>query len=58
MVSQNRRAEIIDALRRGTVPKYGLDALAVGIERFAATLDDELDAAALGRGQFKAVRGE
>lgn len=58
MVSQNRRAEIVDALRRGTVPKYGLDALAVGIERFAATLDDELDAAVLGRGQFKAVRGE
>ncbi|AUB85247.1 BREX system ATP-binding protein BrxD [Candidatus Thiodictyon syntrophicum] len=58
MVSQHRRAEIIDALRRGTVPKNGLDALAVGIERFAATLDEELDAAALGRGLFKAVRGD
>ncbi|WP_295385202.1 BREX system ATP-binding protein BrxD [uncultured Thiodictyon sp.] len=58
MVSQHRRAEIVDALRRGTVPQNGLDTLAVGIERFAATLDEELDAAALGRGLFKAVRGD
>jgi hypothetical protein len=35
-----------------------LDALAVGIETFAATLDEELAAIAAGRGGFKAVRGE
>jgi hypothetical protein len=58
MVSPQRRAEIVDALRRGTVPRNGLDALAVGIERFQPTLDEELDAAAVGRGLFKAVRGE
>jgi hypothetical protein len=58
MVSPQRRAEIIDALRRGTVPRNGLDALAVGLGRFQPTLDEELDAAALGRGLFKAVRGE
>lgn len=57
-LSPHRRSEIIDALRRGTVPRYGLDALAVGIDRFAPTLDQELEAVALGRGAFKAVRGE
>ena len=46
------------ALRRGTVPSNGLDALAVGIELFAPTLDEELQTVATGRGGFKAVRGE
>ncbi len=58
MVSPQRRSEIIDALRRGTVPKNGLDALAVGFDRFVATFDQELDSVAVGRGSFKAVRGE
>ena len=58
MVSPQRRAEIIDALRRGTVPKNGLDALAVGFDQFITTFDQELDAVAVGRGTFKAVRGE
>jgi P-loop Domain of unknown function (DUF2791) len=58
MVSPQRRAEIIDALRRGTVPRIGLDALAVGFDRFVPTLDQELDTVAVGRGTFKAVRGE
>src|ERR1700688_1001219 len=58
MVSSPRRTEIIDALRRGTVPKNGLDALAVGFDRFVRTLDQELDSVAVGRGAFKAVRGE
>jgi hypothetical protein len=58
MVSPQRRTEIIDALRRGTVPKNGLDALAVGFHRFVTTFDQELDAVAVGRGAFKAIRGE
>ena len=58
MISQARRDEIIGALRRGTVPGSGLDALAVGIEAFAPTLDEELSGVAAGRGGFKAVRGE
>lgn len=58
MPSPYRRAEILDALRRGTVPRDGLAAFAVGMERFEAALDAELDAVALGRGTFKAVRGE
>lgn len=58
MISAARRDDIIGALRRGTVPGSGLDALAVGIDGFAATLDEELAAVAAGRGGFKAVRGE
>jgi hypothetical protein len=57
-VSAQRRIEIIDALRRGTVPDRGLDVLAVGLDRFAPALDGELDQVARGRGGFKAVRGE
>ena len=58
MISAARRDDIVGALRRGTVPGSGLDALAVGIDAFAPTLDEELDAVAAGRGGFKAVRGE
>jgi len=58
MISAARREDIVSALRRGTVPNSGLDALAVGIETFASTLSEELDAVAAGRGGFKAVRGE
>jgi hypothetical protein len=57
-VSMRRRRDIIDALRRGVVPSYGLDALAVGIDRFAETVDDDLDRVAGGGAVFKAVRGE
>lgn len=58
MISSARRDDIVGALRRGTVPSAGLDALAVGIESFAPTLDEELTTVASGRGGFKAVRGE
>ena len=58
MISAARRDDIIGALRRGTVPSAGLDALAVGIDFFAPTLDEELATVASGRGGFKAVRGE
>lgn len=58
MISSARRDDIVGALRRGTVPSAGLDALAVGIEAFASTLDEELTTVASGRGGFKAVRGE
>ncbi len=57
-VSPRRRREVIDALRRGTVPGNGLDLLAVGLERFMPALDADLDAAASGRSAFKAIRGE
>lgn len=57
-VSARRRREILDALRRGTVPSNGLDQLAVGLGRFESELDAELDVVAGGGAVFKAVRGE
>jgi len=57
-ISPQRRNEIVDALRRGTVPSRSLDAFAIGVERFQAAIDAELDQVAVGQGMFKAVRGE
>ncbi len=56
--SPRRRREVIDALRRGTVPVRGLDLLAVGLDRFVQAADADLDAVAGGGSAFKAVRGE
>lgn len=58
MISAARRDDIISALRRGTVPGAGLDALAVGIDDLGPVLAQELTQVAQGRGGFKAVRGE
>jgi hypothetical protein len=58
VISPQRRREITDALRRGTVPQRGLDAFAVGTDRFAAAFDDELATVATRGAGFKAVRGE
>lgn len=57
-VSPRRRREILDALRRGTVPANGLDQLAVGLGRFESELDAELEVVAGGGAMFKAVRGD
>jgi BREX system ATP-binding protein BrxC/D len=57
-ISPRRRRDIIDALRRGTVPRQGLDVLAVGLGRFEAAVDEELMTVAQGGAVFKAVRGE
>lgn len=57
-VSPARRREVIDALRRGTVPQAGLDLFAVGLDRFEQAIEDELSAVAGGGAVFKAVRGE
>ncbi|MBY6413362.1 BREX system ATP-binding protein BrxD [Rhodococcus sp. BP-252] len=57
-MSPRRRREILDALRRGTVPSNGLDQLAVGLGRFETELDAELAAVAGGGAMFKAVRGD
>lgn len=58
MVSPQKRLDILNALRRGTVPQAGLDALAVGIDRFAPTIEDELSQVGKGGAVFKAVRGD
>ena len=57
-VSPARRREVVDALRRGTVPQAGLDLFAVGLDRFEGALDEELSTVASGGAVFKAVRGE
>ena len=57
-VSPRRRREVIDALRRGTVPVSGLDLLATGLERFTPAADADLETVAGGGSAFKAVRGE
>ncbi len=57
-ISPQRRQEILDALRRGTVPRSSLDAFAVGLDPFEAVLDEELGRVAAGGSVFKAVRGE
>ena len=58
MISPQRRNEIIDSLRRGTVPQRSLDAFAVGLDHFEGALDDEMASVERGQGTFKAVRGE
>ncbi len=58
MISPQRRQEIIDSLRRGTVPQRSLDAFAVGLEGFSAALEEALAGVERGQGSFKAVRGE
>lgn len=40
------------------MPSQGLDALAVGLDRFQAALDEDLDRMAAGGAVFKAIRGE
>ena len=57
-ISQQRRQDILDALRRGTVPQYGLDALAVGLLPFERAFDEELEKVSRGGAVFKAIRGE
>ena len=57
-VSPRRRREVIDALRRGTVPANGLDLLAVGLTPFESALGAELESVSGGAAVFKAVRGE
>lgn len=58
MIAPQRRREIVDALRRGTVPQRGLAAFAVGTERFTDALDDDLRNVEAGGAGFKAIRGE
>ena len=57
-VSPQRRLEIMDSLRRGTVPRSSLDAFAVGLDRFEGSMEDELRRVGSGGSVFKAVRGE
>ncbi|MET9965025.1 BREX system ATP-binding protein BrxD [Streptomyces sp. NPDC006356] len=57
-ISAARRREVVDALRRGTVPQAGLDLFAVGLDRFTRALDDDIATVAGGGSAFHAIRGE
>jgi BREX system ATP-binding protein BrxC/D len=57
-ISPQRRDELLDALRRGTVPSSSLDLLAVGLDGLQPTLETELESVRSGRGVLKAVRGD
>ena len=57
-VSPKRRDEMLDALRKGTVPQDGLDLLAVGLARFEQTVDEDLRRVQEGGSAFKAIRGD
>ncbi|MEU1012150.1 BREX system ATP-binding protein BrxD [Streptomyces sp. NPDC005890] len=57
-ISAARARDVVDALRRGTVPQQGLGLFAVGLERFADALDDDLATVARGGSAFHALRGE
>lgn len=52
------RKDVIEALRRGTVPRRGLDLFAVGTDRFAGSLGEEIERCATGGAVFKALRGD
>jgi len=56
-LSQPVARDIINALRRGTVPQTGLEFLAVGLERQMQVISDQLRHVATGRGDFKFIRG-
>lgn len=58
MISAQRRVELLDALRRGTVPQRSLDVLAIGLGRFEVAIDEDLVRVGKGGAGFKAVRGE
>src|SRR5580704_10880952 len=57
-ISRERRREIIAALRKGTVPRRGLDFLAVGLNPFEPVISGELADVRQGGAVFKAVRGD
>ncbi|MBQ1090125.1 BREX system ATP-binding protein BrxD [Streptomyces sp. B93] len=57
-ISAARARDVVDALRRGTVPQQGLGLFAVGLDRFADALDDDLATVARGGSAFHALRGE
>jgi hypothetical protein len=58
MTSASEATAIIAALRGGLVPNRGLERLVTGLEPLAATVGEELDFVAGGKGASKWLRGE
>ena len=50
--------DMVNALRRGTVPQIGLEYLAVGLDRELRTISAQLEHVATGRGDLKFIRGD
>lgn len=57
-LSPKRRQDVLEALRHGTVPSEGLDALATGLGPFEATIQEEIEGVKNGGAKLKAVRGD
>lgn len=58
MISPQRLREVLDSLRRGTVPSRGLDVFAVGLERYSVALQEDLARVSEGAAAVKCIRGE
>lgn len=57
-LSPEAARDIVDALRDGTVPRAGLEHIAVGMKGPIDAIKKELQQVATRRGGFKAIRGE
>lgn len=57
-LSREIAQDIVNALRRGTVPSEGLHHLAVGIDLEIKTLQEQMEYVKSGRGDFKFIRGD
>jgi hypothetical protein len=57
-LSQPAARDIVNALRRGTVPQTGLEFLAVGLDRELRAIAAQLKHVSTGRGDFKFARGD
>lgn len=58
MISPQRLREVLDSLRRGTVPSRGLDVFAVGLDRYTVALQEDLARVSEGSASVKCIRGE
>ncbi len=58
IISAQKRQEILEALRRGTVPRRGVEELAVGLHGFEKMIDELFDHVEAGNAAFKAIRGD
>jgi hypothetical protein len=58
MISPQRLRDLLDSLRRGTVPSRGLDVFAVGLERYSVAIQEDLQRVSEGGASVKCIRGE
>ena len=56
-ISKEAGLDIINALRRGTVPNKGIHHLAVGLDLEIRTIREQMEHVRTGRSDFKFIRG-